>query len=186
QAAVGFLLARYGFSASVTLGPSFVPSFLDSGKIVDTPLIFDYSHSDHVTAQNVMWRRMMAVVDGLITLLKEEDYLGDTDLGPMWDRSLVYVATDFGRTKTRPSGSSLTFGSGHDLSNGNVLLSPLLRGNRVFGGVDPATLATYGFEPKTGDADRDRVMREGDIYSLVAHALDVPFDGRVDMPALVR
>jgi hypothetical protein len=185
QAAVGFLLARYGISASVTLGPTFVPSFLDSGKIVDTPLIFDYSHTDHVTAQNVMWRRMMQVVDGLVTLLKEEDYLGDAGLGPMWDRSLVYLATDFGRTKERPSGS-LSFGTGHDLSNGNVLVSPLLRGGRVYGGVDPATVKTYGFDPTTGEPDPSRVMREGDVYSLVAQALGVDFEGRTDMSGLVR
>jgi hypothetical protein len=185
QAAVGFLLARYGISASVTLGPSFVPSFLDAGKIVDTPLIFDYSHTDHVTAQNVMWRRMMQVVDGLITLLKEEDYLGDGSLGPMWDRSLVYLATDFGRTKDRPAGS-VSFGSGHDLSNGNVLVSPLLRGGRVYGGVDPTTVKTYGFDPATGEADPSRLMSEGDVYSLVAQGLGVDFEGRTDMSSVVR
>jgi uncharacterized protein (DUF1501 family) len=132
-----------------------------------------------------MWRRMMQVVDGLVTLLKEEDYLGDAGLGPMWDRSLVYLATDFGRTKERPSGS-LSFGTGHDLSNGNVLVSPLLRGGRVYGGVDPATVKTYGFDPTTGEPDPSRVMREGDVYSLVAQALGVDFEGRTDMSGLVR
>jgi hypothetical protein len=185
QAAIGLLLARHGIAASITLGPSFVPSFLDSGKIVDTPLAFDYSHTDHVTAQNVMWRRMMQVVDGLVTLLKEEDYLSDASLGPMWDRSLVYLATDFGRTKDRPSGST-SFGSGHDLSNGNVIVSPLVRGGRVYGGVDPTTVKTYGFDPTTGEPDPSRLMREGDVYSLVAQALGVEFGGRTDMSGLVR
>jgi len=184
QAAVGFLLAYYGLSATVTLGPTLVPSFLDDGTIVDTPLIFDFSHNDHVLTQNVMWGRMMKVVDALITLLKEQDYLGDPANGKMWDRSLVYIATDFGRTKQRPENAA-QFGSGHDLSNGNVLISPLLKGNRVYGGVDSKTAKTYGFDPTTGEPDPDRVMREGDIYSLVCHAMGVEFAGRKDMPALI-
>ncbi len=184
QAAIGFLLAYYGLSATVTLGPTLVPSFLDDGTIVDTPLIFDFSHNQHVLTQNVMWGRMMKTVDSLITLLKEEDYMGDPALGKMWDRSLVYIATDFGRTKQRPENAS-EFGSGHDLSNGNVLVSPLLKGNRVYGGVDPKTARTYGFDPMTGDPDPGRVMREGDIYSLICHAMGVEFSGRKDMPALI-
>ena len=185
QTAVGFLLAHYGASAAVTIGPSFVPSFLGDGTIVDTPLVFDYSHTDHITAQNVNWRRMMKVVDGLVTLLKEEDYLGDGGEGKMWDRSLLYVATEFGRSKTRPSGS-LKFGSGHDLSNGNLLVSPLLKGNKVYGGVDPKTVLTYGFDGATGEAKPDTVMREGHVYSLIAQAMGVSFDGRLDMSGLVR
>jgi hypothetical protein len=185
QAAVGFLLARYGMSCAITIGLSDIPSFTEEGAIVDTPLAFDFSHVDHVTAQNTMWARMMKVVDGLVTLLKEEDYLGVPELGKMWDRSLVYVATDFGRTKTRPSDSS-TFGSGHDFTNGNVLVSPLLEGNRVFGSVDPRTCHTSGFDGATGDPDAGAPKREGDIYSAVAHALDIELAGRTDMSALVR
>ena len=184
QAAVGFLLAYFGASAVVTLGPTLVPSFLEDGTIVDTPLIFDFSHNQHVLTQNVMWGRMMKMLDGLITLLKEEDYLGDPSLGKMWDRSLVYVATDFGRTKNRPENAT-EFGSGHDLSNGNLLVSPMLKGNSVFGGVDPATAKTYGFDPETGAPDPGRVMREGDIYSIVCQAMGVDFPGRKDMPAVM-
>ena len=184
QAAVGFLLAYYGLSAAVTVGPTLVPSFLDDGTIVDTPLIFDFSHNQHVLTQNVMWGRTMKMLDGIITLLKEEDYMGDPSLGKMWDRSLVYVATDFGRSKERPAGAS-EFGSGHDLSNGNLLVSPLLKGNKVYGGVDPTTAKTFGFDPATGEPDPGRVMREGDVYSLVCHAMGVEFPGRQDMPALV-
>lgn len=185
QAAVGFLLAYFGVSCSVTIGPSFVPSFLEDGTIVDTPLMFDFSHNDHVTTQNVMWGRMMQMVDGLVTLLKEEDYLGEAARGKMWDRSLVYVATDFGRSKERPKNSQ-SFGSGHDLSNGNVLLSPMLKGNRVYGGVEVQTAKTYGFDRDSGEPDADTVMREGDVYSLVCHAMGVDFPGRKDMPGLVK
>lgn len=185
QAALGFLLARHGMSCAVTIGMSDIPSFTAAGAIVDTPLAFDYSHVDHVNAQNTMWARMMKVVDGLVTLLKEEDYLGRPELGKMWERSLVYVATDFGRTKTRPAGS-LSFSTGHDFSNGNVLLSPLLNGNRVYGGVDPTTCRTYGFDRATGAPDTGSVMREGDVYSAIAHALDIELAGRTDMSALIR
>lgn len=184
QAATGFLMAYYGLSAAVTMGPTFVPEILDDGTIVDTPLIFDFSHSNHVVTQNVMWARMMKMLDGLVTLLKEEDYMGDPSLGKMWDRSFVYVATDFGRTKERPA-DALEFGSGHDLSNGNLMLSPMLKGNRVYGGVDPQTAKTYGFDPATGNPDPGRVMHEGDIYSLICHAMGVDFTGRVDMSGLV-
>lgn len=184
QAATGFLLAHYGLSASVAMGPTFVPEFLDDGTIIDTPLIFDFSHSQHVVTQNVMWARMMKMLDGLVTLLKEEDYMGDPSLGKMWDRSFVYVATDFGRTKERPQNAT-EFGSGHDLSNGNLLLSPMLKGNRVYGGVDAKTAKTYGFDPMTGNPDPNRVMHEGDIYSLICQAMGVDFTGRVDMSGLV-
>jgi len=44
----------------------------------------------------------------------------------LWDRSLIYVATDCGREKARPSGAS-SWGTGHHLNNGSVLISPLLR-----------------------------------------------------------
>jgi len=181
QAALAFLLVRYGLSSVVTFGPSFMPDFSSTG-IDGTPIAFDFSHNDHVTTQNVMWRRTLKVVDGLITLLQRQPH-GD---GTLWDRSLIYVATDFGRTKTRPPGSGAYFGSGHDLNNGNLFISPLLRGNRVFGGVDPQTCLTYGFDLATGAPNRGAVMREGHLYSLVCHALGIDFPGRYDMSALLR
>lgn len=181
QAALGFLMARYGISSAVTLGPSFMPSFLEGGDIPDTPIAFDFSHTDHVSTQNVMWSRMARVLDGLITLLKETPH-GD---GSMWDQSLIYVATDFGRSKERPRGS-LSFSSGHHLNNGNLFISPLLRGNRVYGGIDPATLLTYGFDPSTGDPEPGAVMREGHLYSLACQAMGIDFDGRHDMSGLLR
>jgi len=181
QAALGFLLARHGFSSAVAFGPSFLPTFLPDGQIPDTPIAFDYSHTDHVTAQNVMWSRMALALDGLVTLLKETPH-GD---GSMWDQSLIYVATDFGRTKERPR-ESFGFSSGHHLNNGNLFLSPLLKGNRVFGGVDPETCLTYGFDPRTGDPAPGTVMREGHLYSLACQALGIDFDGRYDMSGLLR
>ncbi|MCU0674126.1 MAG: twin-arginine translocation signal domain-containing protein [Myxococcota bacterium] len=182
QAAIAFLLVKHGVSCSVTFGPGFEPSFLPDGSILDTPIAFDFSHNDHVTTQNTMWSRIFEVADGLIRMLKTVEY---DDGSTLWDASLIYVATDFGRSKERPAGS-LTFGSGHHLNNGNVFVSPRLKGNRVFGGVDPETCLTYGFDGRTGEPRRDEVMREGHLYSLVAHALDVDFAGREDMSGLLR
>lgn len=182
QAAIAFLLVKYGVSCAVTFGPGFEPSFLPDGSIIDTPIAFDFSHNDHLTAQNVMWSRIMEAADGLIRMLKSVEYEGGSSL---WDHSLLYVATDFGRSKERPR-DSLTFGSGHHLNNGNLFVSPLLRGNRVYGGIDPKTCLTYGFDGKTGEPKPDTVMREGHLYSLAAQALDVEFTGREDMSGLVR
>ncbi len=181
QAALGFLLAKHGISSAITIGPSFQPSFLPSGALADAPIAFDFSHGSHVPTQNMMWGRLMSVVDGLIELLQEVPHGG----GSMWDQSLIYVATDFGRSKDRPAGS-LTFGSGHHLNNGSLFVSPLLRGNQVYGGVDPDTCLTYGFDGASGEPDRDVVMREGHLYSLVCEAMGIDFDGKYDMSGLVR
>jgi len=185
QGALAFLLARAGTTAAIALSPSFQPEF-KGATIVNTPIAFDFSHADHPGTQNVMWSRVLAVADGLIRLLKSEPASPvDEGAGTLWDRSLVYIATDFGRDKLRPSGSS-SWGTGHHLNNGHVLISPLLKGGRAFGGVDPETLLTYGFDTTTGDPAPGTVMREGHVYSTIAQALDVDFDGRHDMSAVVR
>ncbi len=184
RAALSFALAYFGVSCSITVGLDFDP--VDQGNtLISTPLAFDYSHSDHRVAQNLMWGRTCRLVDGLITLLKSFDYLGDPALGKMWDRSLIYVATDFGREKHRPANSD-SWSTGHHLNNGTLLISPLLKGNRVFGGVDPDTLLTYGFDRRTGEPDPGAIMREGDVYSTIAQALDIEFAERRDMSALIR
>jgi hypothetical protein len=182
QTALAFLLVKYGVSCAVTFGPGAVPSFLPDGSIADTPIAFDFSHNSHVLAQNVMWSRVMQSVDGLARLLKTVE---QEDGSSLWDRSLVYVATDFGRSKERPANAT-NFGTGHDLNNGNVLVSPLLKGNRAYGGVDPETCRTYGYDPRDGSPKPGTVMREGHTYSLIAQALDVDFRGRIDMSGLVR
>ncbi|MEM9187817.1 MAG: hypothetical protein AAGF12_01475 [Myxococcota bacterium] len=180
QAALGFLLARHGVACAISLGPSFAPNFLDDGSIPDTPIAFDYSHTAHIPAQNIMWSRLAMVIDGLVTLLSETPH-GE---GSMWDRSLIYVATDFGRSKDRPTDSQ-TFGSGHHLNNGNLFLSPMLKGNRVYGGVDPETGLTFGVD-ENGTPAPGSVLREGHLYSLVAQAMDIDFAGRIDMSALLQ
>lgn len=181
QAALAYLLARAGVSNAIAIAPSFQPNFVGAA-LNNTPLAFDFSHADHRGTQNVMWSRILAAVDGLIRLLKGTP---DENGGSLWDRSLVYVATDFGRDKIRPANSS-EWGTGHHLNNGVVMVSPLLHGNRVYGGVDPETLLTYGFDPTTGDPAPGTVMREGDVYSVVAQALGIEFEGRRSFPAVVR
>jgi hypothetical protein len=184
QAALAFLLARHKVSCAIALSPSFNP--LLEGGLRNTPLAFDFSHSNHVLTQYAMWSRVLKVADGLITLLKAQDWDdADPSQGKMWDRSVVYIATDFGRDKTRPPGS-LEFGSGHHLNNGNVIVSPLVRGGRIYGDVDPATGLTFGFNRATGVAEPGTLLHEGDVYSVVAQALDIDFTGRLDIPAMVR
>ena len=183
QAALAFLLARHGASSVVTFGPGFIPRIDPDGRAFGTPLAFDFSHTNHLVSQNVMWCRMFEVLDGLIGLLQSEP-LGD---GSMWDQSLIYVATDFGRTKVIPEGGNFfTLSSGHDLNNGSLLLSPRLRGNRVYGGVDPDTCLTYGFDPRTGEPEPGRLMSAHHLYSLIAQALEIDFPGRLDMSGLLR
>lgn len=184
QAALAFLLARYKVSCAIALAPSFNP--LLEGGLRNTPLAFDFSHTSHMLTQYAMWSRVLKIADGLITLLKAQPWDdNDPSQGTMWERSVVYIATDFGRDKTRPPGS-LEFGSGHHLNNGNVIISPLLRGGRVYGDVDPATGLTFGFNRATGAAEPGTLMHEGDVYSVLAQALDIDFAGRRDIPTMVR
>jgi hypothetical protein len=184
QLALGFLLAYHGMSTAVAVGLREDPPIVEAGPL-NTPIAFDFSHTNHRMTQNLMWGRTASLLDTFIALLKEYDYMGDPALGKMWDRSLIYVASEFGRSKTRPSGSA-SWSTAHDLNNGSLIISPLIKGNRVYGGVDPKTGLTYGFDPMTGQPNTATRFAEGDVYSLLAHALDIPFAGRRDFPAVVR
>jgi hypothetical protein len=185
QTALAFLMAFHGVSSSITLGFNPDPAFDTAGNIMGSPIAFDFSHNMHWIVQSLMWCRTVYLLDKLITLLKTHDYLGDPELGPMWDRSLIYVATEFGRDKTRPAGAQ-SWGTGHHLNNGSLLISPLLRGNKVFGGVDPKTSLTYGFDPVSGAPDRERTFYESDVYSVIAQALGLDVPGARAFPAVVR
>lgn len=183
QAALAVLLAYYGLSCVSTIGLRHEPSF-GNEKLITTPIAFDFSHTDHRIAQYLMWGHVLKAIDALVDLLQQLDYLGDPALGKMWDRSLIYVATDFGRDKTRPAGAE-SWGTGHALNNGTLIVSPLLKGNRVFGGIDPTTCETYGFDGSTGEADPSLTCSEGHIYSAIAQALDIEFPERLDMSAVL-
>jgi hypothetical protein len=185
QVALGFLMSYHGVSTSVTMGFDTNPVVDQSGAITGAPIAFDFSHNLHRIVQSMMWSRATSMLDTLITLLKTHDYMGDPSLGKMWDRSLVYVATEFGRDKKRPSGAD-SWGTSHHLNNGSVMISPLLKGNAVYGGVDPTTGLTYGFDPTTGKPDKNVIYKEGDVYSVIAGALGLDAPAARAFPAIVR
>jgi hypothetical protein len=131
-----------------------------------------------------MWKRMITVIDGLVDLLKGVEF-DSTSGESFWDRTMIYCATDFGRSKTRASGS-IAFGTGHDLNNGVLAISPMLQGNQVLGGVDPDTAMTYGFNPVTGAPEPGREMQEGEIYAGLVQAMGLTTTGSglPDMPVM--
>lgn len=206
QAALAFLLLKNRLSVSVTLGPSFNVAIregvdfelgggallgagdggpqLPPDSITNPPIAFDFSHQAHRSVQGFMWTRLYSVMDRLIGLLAGEEYANGESL---WDRTLIYVASDFGRTRTRPAGAE-AFGTSHDLNNGVMALSPLVNGNTILGGVDPATTLTYGFDPNTGTPDPGRNMEEREIYAglLQALGIDTSEAGLPNMPAMRR
>jgi len=184
QAALAFLLIKYGVSVSVSLSPTFNVVADPAGGLLTPPLAFDYSHNAHRAAQAHMWDRTLTMIDKLVGLLKAAEYIPGTSF---WDRSLVYVATDFGRSKERQP-NDVNFGSGHDLNNGVVVVSPKARGNSVFGGVDPNTGLTYGADPVTGAPNPNRKNSEAEIFAGVLGALKVDTAGSAlpNVPALYK
>lgn len=180
QAALAFLLIKHGVSCTVTIAPSFnVLLDLRRLKVDNPPLAFDFSHQSHRAAQAVMWSRILNVADKLVDLLKAEEFEAGESY---WDRSMIYFATEFGRTKRRSNGTE-DFGTSHDLNNGYAVLSPMVNGNKVLGGVNPTTALTYGFDPEDpqGVAQQGRTMTEKEIYSGLLHALQVDTSGS-DLP----
>lgn len=194
QAALAFMLLRYGVSVTVTIGPEGSAVFkkgvklgeggLGEGDIVNPPISFDFSHQANREVQSLMWSRQLSVADRLISLLRSEEF---RDGQSFWDRSMIYFATEFGRTRRRPTNAK-TFGSGHDLNNGSLIVSPMANGGRVLGGVDPATLLTYGFDPQSGRPEPGRHMTEPETYAGIAHALGIDTTGSQlpDMRAMRR
>jgi hypothetical protein len=184
QAALAFLLIKYRISVTVTLGPGgqFIGDTGAGLTVQNPPIAFDFSHQGHRATQGFMWDRIYRVADGLIDLLKAEEFAAGESL---WDRTVIYLATDFGRTKNRPANAP-DFGTGHDLNNGVVLLSPLVNGGKLLGGVDPATALTHGFDPDAGTPDPNRQMTEREIYAGILHALrvDTSGSGLPDMRAM--
>lgn len=176
--ALSYLLAKNQVTGAMTI--SLLDSILfEAGdppeRIVNLPLGFDWSHNNHQGTQNTMWRIMLQGIDALIKLLKQTQDGPDASTS-LWDRSLIYVATEFGRSK------ELTTGSGHHLNNGTLLISPLLRGNQVLGGLDETSLQSRGFDFVSGKPHNGRPPREGDVYSLICQALGLDFPGRSSIP----
>ena len=191
QAALAFLLLKNRVSVTVTLGPSFDVALRDGasldlgaltggggdygdqiiepGSMLNTPIAFDFSHQAHRSTQALMWNRIFRVAGGLIDLLKGEEYANGES---MWDRTMLYIASDFGREKRRPAGAE-EWGTSHDLNNGVITLSPLVNGNTILGGVDPNTGLTYGFNPDTGAPDPGRNMNEPEVFAGLLQALGI-------------
>ncbi|MEL6189506.1 MAG: hypothetical protein AAFU79_33190, partial [Myxococcota bacterium] len=181
QACLAYLLLKFRISVTVTLGPGFDVVIdrdgdvggLPDGSMKNPPIAFDFSHQSHRGTQAFMWSRILGVADGLIRLLKEEE-LGDGV--SFWDRSLIYFATEFGRTRNRPANAD-DFGSGHDLDNGALIVSPLVKGDTVLGGMDPNTGYGYGYDPVTGAPDRNRKTVEAEVFSGLLDVLGVDTTG---------
>lgn len=172
QAALGYLLIKYGVSVSVTLSPNFNPVIaeLPGGPLLLLPpLAFDNSHSQHRQTQAFMWTRILDVIDKMTDLLKQDEF---EDTGEsLYDRSLLYVATDFGRTKNRTGGAA-NFGSGHDLNNGALIVCPKGKAG-LYGGVDPLTARTFGFDLQSGAPDTGRNTSERELYAGILQLLGV-------------
>ncbi|MEL7372313.1 MAG: hypothetical protein AAFN74_25535 [Myxococcota bacterium] len=189
QVALAYLLLKNRISCAVTLGPNAagvtVGNPNDPDFLRQPALGFDYSHTDHWPAQMWMWERVLNLADTLIELLKNEPYDDNTSL---WDRTLIWVTTEFGRSKVRPPNAD-TFSSGHNLNNGTLFISPMLRGNQVVGGVDAATLETFGTAEgswNTPQPERHLSEREPYALALAALGIDASQSGLPDVSSLVR
>jgi hypothetical protein len=188
EAAMAFLLVKNQASCAVAFGSmnTSTTELVDGVPTLSVypQLAFDSAHTIHRVGNSSCWSRHLRVMDGLIRLLKgTEDPLrpGTT----MWDHSVVFFTTDFGRDKARPR-DSLSFGTGHDLNNGCFIVSPHAKGNRVYGGVDPNTCLTFGFDRRTGDPAPGTLMSEEDIFGGVAQVAGVTFEGQHRLDCLVR
>jgi hypothetical protein len=187
QAALAYLLARSGASTAIAIGAPQAPIAGPGNANFDftlkhTPLACDFSHTDHPATQLVMWDRLLNMTGGLIKLLKATAFGGAT----MWDNSLVYIATEFGRSLEGEGNEAV--GSGHELNNGVVLISPLLNGGRVYGALGDDGL-TRGFDRDTGEVDEGSIIREPDVVATIAKALDhdlAPGDDGKVVPCLLR
>ncbi len=177
--ALGFLAVKNQLSLAVTIAPN-QASLITAQGTPNAPIAFDWSHVDHRGAQNSMWSYVLKGTDSLIDLLKATDDPLANNGSKMWDRSMIYLATEFGRDKVA------TGGSGHHLNNGVVMISPLLKGGRIYGGIDPATGLTFGFDGATGEPLRDKKMSERDIFSALALALGIKFNNQRNLSAMVR
>lgn len=177
QALLAYLLVTEGLSVSVTMALNMnvsVDRKEDEGRLLtNTPTSFDYSHNAHRATQALLWERILDTMDRLITLLKGTEYKNGKSY---WDHSMIYIATEFGRDKTRESGIS-EFPSGHHTNNGVTVVSPLIQGGRVYGGLDINTLETYGCDVNSGDPTPGRSNGMEDVYAAILQGLNVDLSG---------
>jgi hypothetical protein len=168
QAALAFLLLRHRVSVAVTIGPGYEPVLLPDGRIANPLVAFD-SHGNNRPTQAAMWGRVLGIADRLIDLLSStviDDATGET----LWHDTMIIFIGEFGRGTTRPN-NSVVFGTPHHPQGAILVVSPRITGNRVLGGVDPQTLLTHGFDPRTGAPLPNTVIREGQIFGGILGAL---------------
>lgn len=177
QTLLAYLLVASGLTCAVTfgLGMNVGVDATDENKLKlrTTPTGFDYSHNAHRGTQALLWHRTLDMIDRLITLLRS------TELAPgetFWDHSLIYIATEFGRDKNRPANES-DFTTGHHTNNAMVVISPLVNGGRVLGGINTSDLLTYGFDPETGEPEKGRNMEYKHVYAGILQAMGVDTSG---------
>jgi hypothetical protein len=175
QAALAFLLLKRRISVTTSIWTTDRLLIDGTPALVNPPLGYDNSHNAHRSMQAICWNRVLRVIDRLIDLLKAEP-MDATSGTSLWDHTLIYVATEFGRSKNRTGGSA-DFGTGHDLNNGVLLVSPLLKGDRVLGGVDPATGLTHGFDPVSLAPDPGRRTTEAELFAGLLDTLGVDTTG---------
>jgi hypothetical protein len=198
QAALAYLLIKHRVSVAVTISPTFAPLLggtlepwqAQALGLKNPPLAFDGAHQDHRSAQAIMWHRVLRIADKLVDLLKAVPFdaaTGET----LWDRTMIHIATDFGRDKRRPADWQVAgfWGTGHDLNNGTVTISPLVNGNTLLGDVFRSTSTqldgqTYGFDLKTGKADPSRKTSELEHYAGLCGALGVQTPGLPEVPVM--
>ena len=174
--AVKVILGKVCSSVTISHGGAIIDYKPDGSPIIiNPPLSFDYSHNAHRATQAMMWQRTLKVIDKIIAVLKSYEF--DQQTGEsFWDRSLIYLATDFGREKKRPKNAS-EFASSHHLNNGVLLLSPMLKGNRILGGIDPNTCLTYGFNLNSGSPEPHRNLEEKELFAGLLDIMRVDTSG---------
>jgi hypothetical protein len=162
-------------------------------------LAFDNSHVDHIGAQEDHWDRVLDTTSRLISLLESAEYADAS--GPtgtsIWDRTMIVFATEFGRDKWDTGGS---FGTGHHLNNGLLVVSPLLKGDQSLGVADPNNGFICGFDGDTGEptpfddltpgedplySDERLPPQEEIVYGTLLEALGVSYEGQETLPVLL-
>ena len=186
QAAMAYLLIKHGISVAVTISPNWNlitnpnSEEEDENLVFNPPLSFDYSHTRHRDAQGIMWQRILDQAHALITLLQGAEH-PECPGESLWEHTLVYVPTEFGRSRQRQD-FDVDFPSMHHLNNGAAMFSTLTAPGTVLGGVHPDGM-TYGYDPSDGTPRPSEEMPEDVVYAGVLAALGIDTAG-AGLPAV--
>jgi len=144
QAALAYLLLKHRASSVVTIAPPVQGLRGPNQEIINFNSVFDAAHNIHRPSQDFHWSRLLEVADGLIGLLRATPYGNQGE--SLWDRTVLYMPSEFGRGQYR-TGPSGNFGTDHDFPGVQIVVSPLVRGHRIFGDIDRSQARLIGFEP---------------------------------------